>query len=100
MKLLGFALACGVSMVMTAGRAEASPITMGCDGVDVAAPSGGAVVNTFSYGAINCVVLPNATLGLGGGVTAAADLGAPRNVTNYSYNNLGDLIADTSTQGP
>jgi YD repeat-containing protein len=104
-----FLTACSVAWlwVFTAHPVWATPIT--CQGVGVAAPGDSSVqniaaqtsiLNVYDQGEPCGVIVPNGVLSLSGTLSPGADLGSPSGTTMYTYDTLGFLLSDTSTEGP
>lgn len=92
-------IVCGLLPFVAPEAADANPLS--CFGVGIAAGAGASVINMLGYGVTNCVIAPYAAVTLGGALSPSADLGTPSTTTTFVYDtNFGDLLTDTSTQGP
>jgi len=91
---------CSVMLLASFHAHSAAATSMSCVGVGIAAPANTSVLNLTAQGQPSCVIAPNGALTLNGTMLSGADLGMPPGTTNYTYDSLGALVSDTSTQGP
>ena len=92
---------CASALVLCAQQqAEADPIST-CPGVGVYSYDHDAIVDTVSPG-VACVPIAGAELSMNGGVAPSVDFGtpAPGMQTKYTYDALGEIVAETIPTGP